>query len=69
MCLLRFLTAAAFTKDVVLILDDAQLLDRDSIALLGKLREVPGVLIVLGLRNDESTGDTGARLTSENVRL
>ena len=45
-CLVRFLTAASFSRKVVIFIDDLQWVDHDSFTLLESLQKVPGIFIV-----------------------
>ena len=46
-CLNRFLAAQSFTRETVIIIDDAQYMDSDSYALLNTLIDVRGIAVVV----------------------
>ena len=57
-CLVRFLTAASFSQPIVILLDDAQWLDANSIKLIHALRSVHRILFVATSRAHDGDEDS-----------
>ena len=51
-CLMRFLVARSFSKPIILILDDVQWMDLDSLALLERLLDMPRIGILASARKE-----------------